>query len=160
MTDKVLLDQAAELISLLPRIGRRISTLGENDPATDLPVAQLRVCSILMDGPRTMCALSRELGISQSAITQLADRLERAGLVERMIEEEDRRTKCLRLTLHGSEVMNARNRIRTQNALRALSEMPAESRVEALRALQMLLDACLASAKSEPDQASGVGETA
>ena len=47
--------------------------------AAELPLAQLRVCGVLCDGPRPMSAVSRELGVSLSAMTQIADRLERAG---------------------------------------------------------------------------------
>ena len=49
------------------------------DPADDLPLAQLRVCSLLVGGDRSISCLSRELGITMSATTQLADRLERTG---------------------------------------------------------------------------------
>ena len=47
--------------------------------AAELPLAQLRVCGMLYDGPHPMSVLSRELGVSLSAMTQIADRLERAG---------------------------------------------------------------------------------
>ena len=45
-----------------------------------------------------MSSLGRELGVSLSAITQIADRLERAGLVTRVAKGGDRRVRRLELT--------------------------------------------------------------
>src|SRR5215472_9587622 len=98
MNDESLISQAAKLECLLPKLMRRLFTLDPSHPANELPVAQLRVCVILQAGPRTVSAVSEELGISVSATTQIADRLERAGLVERVAERDDRRMKLLRLT--------------------------------------------------------------
>src|SRR5207244_9136663 len=94
-------EQAAQLESLLPRLMRTLFTLEAEHPVTELPLAQLRVCSILYTGPRTLSALGDELAISVSAVTQIADRLERAGLVERVAAPDDRRMKHLRLTSRG-----------------------------------------------------------
>jgi len=59
------------------------SDAGLNDPAVELPLAQLKVCSLLYGGPLSMSAWA-ELGVSLSAMTQIADRLERARLVKRV----------------------------------------------------------------------------
>ena len=53
-----------------------IFTLDDRDPTMELPVAQLRVCTLLDPGPRTISDLAKELGITVSAVTQLADRLD------------------------------------------------------------------------------------
>src|SRR5438128_8143690 len=89
-------EQAAQLECLLPKLMRRLFTL--QDAVSQLPLAQLRLCTILQGGPRPMSVLGEELSISVSAVTQIADRLERAGLVERVSEAEDRRMRRLRLT--------------------------------------------------------------
>ena len=107
MSEDTLLTQAADLEALLPKLMRRLFTLDPSHPANELPVAQLRVCTILQAGPRTVSAISEELGISVSASTQIADRLERAGFVERVAGQDDRRMKKLQLTLHGAEVLQA-----------------------------------------------------
>src|SRR5207245_7427659 len=93
MSEDTLLTQAASLESLLPKLMRRLFTLDPSHPANELPVAQLRVCTILQSGPRTVSAIGEELRISVSAATQIADRLERSGLVERVAEPDDRRMK-------------------------------------------------------------------
>ena len=79
---------AESLTGLIPRLARGLSTQGnltprEKDLADELPLAQLRVCAVLSEGPRAMSVLGRELGVSLSALTQIADRLERARLVKR-----------------------------------------------------------------------------
>ena len=64
---------------------------------------------------------------------------ERAGLVERVSEHDDRRMKKLVLTAHGAAVMRARLERRTNRAAAALSKLPRERRVEVLGALRDLL---------------------
>lgn len=145
-----LLDQASQLECLLPALMRRLFTLEPGHPVTELPLAQLRVCIVLQAGPRTMSALGEELGISVSAITQIADRLERAGFVERVAEADDRRMKRLQLTSHGAGMMGARRERRVRRAAEALDRMPPETRAAVLRALHALLDASVATAPDIP----------
>ena len=87
-----------------------------------MPLAQLRVCGILYDGPRPMSALSRELGVSLSAMTQIADRLERARLVNRVAEGADRRIRCLQLTERGQKLMRSREDARNRRVLAVLEQ--------------------------------------
>ena len=61
-----------------------------------------------------MSVLSRELGVSLSAMTQIADRLERARLVKRQFEGTDRRVRSLQLTSRGQKIMQAREEARVQ----------------------------------------------
>src|SRR5438067_772845 len=135
-------DQAEELEDLLPRLMRRLFA---RDPALlteELPVAQIRLCSILQDGPRTMTALSEELGISVSAITQLAIRLEKIRFVERVVHERDRRMRLLRLTEYGRETMRYRRELRVRSAANHLARLSGAGRADLLTALRALLDAC------------------
>ncbi len=95
-------EEANQIASLLPALMRQLFML-DDDLAADLPLAQLRVCAILRDGPHPMSVLSRELGVSLSAMTQIADRLERAKMVSRVAEDSDRRVRCLQLTQKGEK---------------------------------------------------------
>ena len=63
-----------------------------------------------------MSALSRELGVSLSALTQIADRLERARLVKRTAAEDDRRVRCLQLTARGEKMMRSCREARVARA--------------------------------------------
>lgn len=133
--------QADALAQILPMLARRLNTLNVNDPTIDLPVAQLRLCGILQYGPMTMSALGTEMGISLSAVTQLADRLGEAGLVERLADPDDRRVKCLQLTRRGREIMSARKRRRVERIEGVLAALSSEERCRLLECLRSLLDA-------------------
>ncbi len=150
MTDELLLQQASCLESLLPRLMRRMFSLEPDHPANDLPVAQLRICSILQGGPRSMSAISEELGISVSAITQIADRLERSGIVERVSERDDRRVRHLQLTRRGEEIMRSRREWRVRRAAKVLEKLSPEMRETVLHVLQILLDANTATTPEIP----------
>ena len=136
-----ILKTAGDLVNLLPRITRQIARTGEGDPASELPVAQLRVCAILRDGARHMTALAHELGITLSALTQLVDRLEHAGLVARTADETDRRVKVIQLTPHAVEIFAHRKAARIQRAARALNMMDEEKQNQVLETLHLLLNA-------------------
>ena len=110
--------------------------MDDDDAVAELPLAQLRVCGILHRGPRPMSALSRDLGVSLSAMTQIADRLERANLVKRVAEDNDRRVRCLRLTPRGESIMRRREDVRTGRITAALARLPAKKRKEVLAALR------------------------
>jgi len=146
----ILFEQAAQLESLLPKLMRRLFTLDTSHPATELPLAQLRVCSILQGGPRTLSAIGDELGISVSAVTQIADRLERAGVVARVAAPGDRRMKRLQLTPQGAEMMRSRRDLRVCRAAEALEHLDPAERESVLRALQTLLEASRATAVPIP----------
>jgi len=143
MTDNIIRDQAMEISATLPKIIRRLFAMEADDPAMDLPVAQVRVCGVLQDGPRTITCLSKELGISTSAATQIADRLEKSGLVERLSETDDRRVKNLQLTSQGAEIMRRRREKRIERIQNMLKQVSPEDREKIISVLQTLLKACV-----------------
>jgi DNA-binding MarR family transcriptional regulator len=141
MIDQALLQQAETITALLPQLMRQLFRLDENDPTTELPLAQLRVCSTLQAEPRTMSVLSRELGTTLSAMTQITDRLERAQLVERITGGEDRRVKLLRLTPHAESLLQARRDRRIKHVTLVLERLSAPIREQIIIALNDLLSA-------------------
>ena len=140
-----LTEQAELLECLLPKVMRRLFALELDHPANELPISQLRVCTILQTGPRTLSALGDELHTSVSAVTQLADRLERAGFVERG-DGEDRRVKLLRLTPVGAELMRKRRETRVARAAQALALLPELDRMQLICVVESLLEAATESA--------------
>lgn len=110
-----------------------------DDPAARLPIAQLRVCNTLRGGRRSMSALSRKLGVSLSAMTQLADRLEKAHLVKRVAETADRRVKCLQLTERGEKIMQMREEARVQRMAALLERLSPDARQEVQDVLEMMV---------------------
>jgi DNA-binding MarR family transcriptional regulator len=147
-SSEIIAEDAAQLECLLPAVARRLFTL---DEAAEMPVAQLRVCSILQSGARSMSSLSEELNISVSAVTQIADRLEKTGLVERVAESGDRRMRNLTLTEFGRQLMSKRRAARVARISRILRDMPREEREGILRSLRALLEASGSVASPSPD---------
>ena len=143
MSQQELLETAEAVAGLMPRLARGL-TSAARDPADDLPLAQLRLCGILSEGPRPMSALSRELGVSLSALTQIADRLERARLVKRVAEENDRRVRCLQLTARGEKMMRKRREARVLRTLTVLEHLSAPQREAVQASLEVLVNACSA----------------
>jgi DNA-binding MarR family transcriptional regulator len=139
-------EQASQLEHLMPAILRRLFTLNHAGILAEMPLAQLRICSYLQDGPRSMSAIADELDMSTSAVTQIADRMERSGLVERVSDSEDRRLKHLYLTEHAKAVMKERRDRRTRRAREALALLPESTREGLLIGLQRLLEATVATA--------------
>ncbi len=134
--------QARDLDASLFAFARQV--LSHDDAASDLPLRQLRICIALVDGPRSMSSLSRELNVSLSAMTQIADRLERAGMVERHTEGGDRRVRSLALTARARKMLRTRDEERIRRVVTVLEQMPAETRGEVLSAMAALRDICLA----------------
>lgn len=60
-------------------------------------VRALRVLDAVVDEPLTAGELGRELGLSSAAVTGLIDRLESAGMAERVLDPTDRRRVRIQL---------------------------------------------------------------
>ena len=159
MSEDLVRQQAEALTLALRQLMRRLSALSPEDPTARLTLAQLRVCTLLSEGSLPMSAISRELGISLSAVTQIADRLERAGLVHRVAQKEDRRVRILQMTPRAIRMMRRREEKRVQSALRVLETLPAEERESVVEALQRLLKASRDTTREGPDSLPLVGET-
>src|SRR5437773_1652952 len=82
-----------QLERLLLRVARRyVFDMPAESPMWDLPLPQLRTLFIVGHRKRcTMGHLAEQLGVAMSTVTQIADRLERRGLVHRVDDPEDRR---------------------------------------------------------------------
>src|SRR5258708_38627016 len=94
--------QTAAVHAALRTVVRNL--LGVDDSMMDLPLRQFKVCLTLYRQSRSMSEISRELKLSPSAVTQVSDRLERRGLIERIFQDEDRRVRILRLTRKGQQL--------------------------------------------------------
>lgn len=90
----------------------------------------------------SLAELAAEEGISPPALSGHVDRLERAGLIERVRSSEDRRRVGLRLTAEGARLLRrvrARRTTWLAEHLRALDPAELEAIVAAIPALQRLL---------------------
>jgi DNA-binding MarR family transcriptional regulator len=130
------LEQAKVLRGLLMSLGRNL--LSPDDVTLDLPIRQLRICLALYTHSGSMSEISRELGMSLSAMTQIADRLERAGLVERVFQGTDRRVRNLQLTEQGRQLMRQHEESqlhRLAGVLERISQQQVGNTLEALNVL-------------------------
>lgn len=155
MGDHSIEQQGERLTTAISRILRSLNKLQTEEIETALTIPQARVCGLLREGPQAMTVISRELEISLSAVTQIADRLQREGLVSRTCGEDDRRVRLLQLTEEGLQRMQKRHARRLQRALAILETMPPEQRETALVGLETLA-AAVATADAPVEGEDGV----
>lgn len=71
-----------------------------------LPLGQLRLLMSVYYGPNsTMKDFSERLNVSQSTVTQLAERLVKRSLVVRLMDASDRRVIRLHTSAHGQDLV-------------------------------------------------------
>lgn len=128
---------ADALESLLPRAMAALFQV-ESDPFRDRPLGQIRVLRALYESDRSCTELRCRLGVSASSVTQMANRLVRHGLVEKYGVDGDGRTRMLRLSEDGRQLMDMRRAARIAEAEKVVSRLPpghVEDLVSALEAL-------------------------
>lgn len=84
-------------------------------------------------GPVRQNMLAESLGISQMSLTGFVCKLEKAGLVERQTDPEDRRANIIRLTSEAGKTLSAIDRIGSEITAIAARQM-GEPEMEKLRA--------------------------
>ena len=89
-------------------------------------------------GSLTMGDLGKHLFVACSTATDLADRMERARLVERVRDNKDRRAVRLQLLARGDEALDAVITERQSFVGEVLEEYTDEEYVELLRGLELL----------------------
>lgn len=75
-------------------------------PEHELSMAQFKALVLLGSGRQRMGDLSRALGISLSSTTNLVDRLESKGLLQRDHDRDDRRVVTCELTSEGRSTVS------------------------------------------------------
>ncbi|NIK54611.1 MarR family winged helix-turn-helix transcriptional regulator [Kribbella shirazensis] len=105
----------------------------------DISMWGYSVLTALDDTPvRTQAALAEAIGADKSRIIGTLDELQRAGLIDRTPDPDDRRVRLLSITAQGRKVRRAvRKDIQTQEA-QVLDRLPPADRKAFLRILQEL----------------------
>jgi DNA-binding MarR family transcriptional regulator len=116
--------------------------LSVDDSMMDLPLRQLKVCQSLRPQIRSMSEIGRELKLSPSAVTQVSDRLERRGLIERVFQDEDRRVRKLRLTRKGQQLVRSRERKQLRRIATALDTLTTSEVGQVMAGLETLAQSC------------------
>jgi DNA-binding MarR family transcriptional regulator len=137
---------AREVHFALLGFGRKLLTV--DDPTLDLPVRQLKVCLALLRRTCSMSEISREIGLSPSAVTQVADRLVRRGLVERAFQDEDRRVRKLKLTTKGLHLMRSHEEKQLRRIAAALASLSERELEQMLQGLEILTRSCAATERA------------
>ena len=114
-----------------------------SDPFADLPLAQFRLLRAVGRGVETPSLLADYLATSVSAVTQIANRLEAHGLVERAEDAGDRRVRRLRLSAKGMRAIKERNALRVAGAERILGSLSDDDRAAVMHGIELLKSACL-----------------
>ncbi len=134
-------DRAILVEGLLPRVLRTLFKPDPNDPLVEVPVGQMRMLRLLAMKAWTPSNLGEELGLSVSAVTQMANRLDTIGLVSRIEDPSDRRVKHLTLTPLGLEMMQKRQDRRVHRLESVLTNLTGDRQVEFIQMLEELIQA-------------------
>jgi DNA-binding MarR family transcriptional regulator len=113
----------------------------EDSVLAELPLAQFRILRVLYANSRTITELGEELCLTASAVTQMANRLQEAGMLHRVEDRLDRRVKHLALTQRAFEMMRARQERRVSRMQQTLEILSEERQGEVLDCLEELLRA-------------------
>lgn len=110
----------------------------------DIPRNGAYVLARTYDNPSPLSALTRELGISKQAVSQLIDIMVMRGYLERSEDSEDRRRMLITLTRRGQTAARVSWEAATDVDAELASRLPPDG-VEALRAgLRVLAELGLA----------------
>jgi MarR family transcriptional regulator, transcriptional regulator for hemolysin len=91
------------------------------------------------DGEGTMqVELARLLGVGKVALGKMIDRMEKSGLVSRVPDLEDRRSKRIRLTRKGQAVIERMERIALRLSAGIMKDIP-EDKQEELREMLVVM---------------------
>ncbi|WP_433045405.1 MarR family winged helix-turn-helix transcriptional regulator [Dactylosporangium sp. CS-033363] len=101
-------------------VERTFSLLRQGNPPNDISLTAASTLRRLeREGPRRLTELATAEGVTQPAMTQLVQRLEREGLADRAADPADGRAVLVRITRAGSELLVRRRSVRA-GALEAL----------------------------------------
>jgi DNA-binding MarR family transcriptional regulator len=121
-TSSAQIDEIEELLAEFRRLSLGSSVPGSG---TELTLTQLRGLGIVqLRQPLTVGALAAALGMSLASGSALADRLVRAGLLQRRHDPEDRRQVLLELSAAGVRFVRrieGRERTRLRKAVAAMT---------------------------------------
>lgn len=98
-------------------------------------LTQIHALAVLARGDRRMSQLAAELGLAESTVTRLVDRLEEAGLVHRRTDPADRRLVVAGLTPAGRRLVRRAEAHRRAYLADLLGALQPEERVELVRLL-------------------------
>lgn len=116
-----------------------LRSLRVEDRASGLTAPRLSALSVLVfGGPITMSALATAEQVQPPTITKLVADLERAGLVERERDSDDRRVLRVRATAKGRALLQEGRRRRVARLSQAVAALPGKDRKLLARAAELI----------------------
>jgi DNA-binding MarR family transcriptional regulator len=130
------IDLADRLHSAAIHLLRR---LRREDDASGLPAPQLSALSVIVfGGPITLGALATAEQVRPPTITKVVSTLEKAGLVQREVDSEDRRVVRVRSTARGARLLQEGRQRRVAMLAGSLANLSAADRALLERAASVL----------------------
>jgi DNA-binding MarR family transcriptional regulator len=137
---------------------RLIGLFRSLSPADGLSLtAAATLATLDRSGPRRITALAAHEGVTQPAMTQLVDRLQGAGLLDRVPDPADGRVVQVRITGEGRALLARRRGIRAERVAGLLARLsPGDQALltAALPALEALANTQRTDARAGPPQPS------
>lgn len=129
-------DQFADLFSATYRRFYRRVAVGDYQLSSE-SIAVLH--HLTNTGPLTVTEAAAHLGRSQSAMSEMLDRLEARGLLERMPDQRDRRRTLVWLSDDGQEMLERSQQVLSVEMLAAkLTEFDEGQRQQLIEAMRLL----------------------
>lgn len=147
MHDDILGRVAEDLLSIPPlvfRIIRRkliMSSLAESD--VDIRYPHFEVMTVLKEGTMHVAEIGEKLQIAKAQMTHLIDKLADLGMVDRKIDNNDRRTINITLTKKGTAFMEIHDNNIYNAVLEYLSYLEDEELESLSNSLRTLRDSLL-----------------
>ncbi|WP_083955876.1 MarR family winged helix-turn-helix transcriptional regulator [Tersicoccus phoenicis] len=108
------------------------------DADGDWSTAQVGLLNMLAESPLRISGIAARSGIRVPSATDLVNRLEKAGLVQRFPDPYDARAVLVRLTAHGRQTLGGVNARRNSYLARRLAQLDADERQALRRAVPVL----------------------
>ncbi|MFI5907990.1 MarR family winged helix-turn-helix transcriptional regulator [Dactylosporangium sp. NPDC051541] len=125
-------------------VERVFSVLRQGNPPNDISLtAASTIWRLQREGPRKLTDLAAAEGVTQPAMTQLVQRLEREGLARRAADPGDRRVVLVEVTQSGIDLLRRRREVRAEHLATLLRDVSAEDEAllaAALPALERLAE--------------------
>lgn len=133
---------SAEVAELFPAMYRRFRVRGQAITGSDVTPRMLALLHHLASsGPLGLGEVVEHMRLSKAAVTELVNRIEERGLVERMRDDRDRRRVFVWLTPEGQRRTRQHPRVLEESLLeRALAGMRAADRDALVKGMRALLE--------------------
>lgn len=103
-----------------------------------LTSSRWQVLGAIVDQPRTVAQIARQMGLARQNVQRLADLLAEAGIVEYAENKDHLRSRLVRLTVSGRKTLTSLTRHQESWANRIAAGVPAAEIDHAVRTLQKL----------------------